>query len=140
MSESQRRDFDEIVEGEQLPVVEFALPIYRLVMEAGANRDFNSIHHNSRYARATGAPDIYANTLFLQGMWERTVRDWAGPRAFIRAIRGFRMGRFNVAGCTPRVIGIVKHIEREDRMVTIALHTEDDHGITVGPGEVDVLF
>jgi hypothetical protein len=34
------------------------------VMAAGANRDFNAIHHNAEVARATGAPDIYANTLF----------------------------------------------------------------------------
>jgi len=124
--------------GEQLPVIEYPLPVYRLVIEAGANRDFDSIHHNSEHARATGAPGMYANTLFPQGMWERAVRDWAGSRGFIRALRGFRMGRFNTAGSTPRVIAEVKAVDVERRLVTLSVRTEDDHGVTVGPGEMDV--
>jgi hypothetical protein len=50
--------------GELLEPLAFPLTAYRLVMAAGANRDFNAIHHNAEVARATGAPDIYANTLF----------------------------------------------------------------------------
>jgi hypothetical protein len=57
-----------VLEGEALAPLAFPLSVYRLVVAAGANRDFNAIHHNSDYARATGAPDMYANTLFLQGM------------------------------------------------------------------------
>jgi acyl dehydratase len=118
--------------------IEYPQPVYRLVMQAGANRDFNSIHHNSEYARATGAPEMYANTLFLQGMRERTIRDWAGSSAFIRSLRGFRMGRFNTAGSTPRVVAEVTAVGAERRLITLSVRTEDDHGVTVGPGEVDV--
>src|SRR3954451_13058834 len=107
MSSPATRSAQDVSVGEALPTVGFPLTVYRLGMEAGANRDFNSIHHNTEYARATGAPDMYANTLFLMGMWERSVRDWAGPGARILSLKGFRMGRFNVVGSTTKVTGIV---------------------------------
>jgi acyl dehydratase len=112
--------------------------VYRLVMEAGANRDFNSIHHNTEYARATGAPDMYANTLFLMGMWERCVRDWAGPRARILSLKGFRMGRFNLVGTTTTVTGSVTAVDAVSGDVTIRMACEDAEGVTVGPGEMVV--
>lgn len=61
-----QRHWQDVVEGEALEALEFPLNVYRLVMAAGANRDFNSIHHNSDYARSTGAPDMYANSLFFR--------------------------------------------------------------------------
>ena len=85
--------------GDSVGPVEFALPLYRLVVAAAAgNRDFNSIHHNRSYAMATDAPDAYASTFFLMGAWERAVRDWIGDAGTIRAIRGFRMRKFNLVG------------------------------------------
>jgi hypothetical protein len=101
MSSLATRSVDDVWVGEELPAVGFPLTVYRLVMEAGANRDFNSIHHNTEYARATGAPDMYANTLFLMGMWERSVRDWAGPAAQILSLKGFRMAASTSSGARP---------------------------------------
>jgi len=124
--------------GEQLPAITTPLSLYKLVMIAGANRDFNSIHHNSTFARSTGAPDAYANTLFLMGLWERLARDWAGPSALITALRGFRMGRFNLLGTTTRTTGKVIRIEPERSTLTISAQCEDANGITVGPGEIDL--
>ncbi|MFJ8025452.1 acyl dehydratase [Streptomyces sp. NPDC096311] len=129
----------EVRVGDQIPAVAFPLPVYRMVMAAGANRDFNSIHHNTAHARATGAPDMYANTLFLMGMWERAARDWAGPDGRFVAIRGFRMRSFNTAGSTATVRGRVTAVDERSGLVTLSLRTEDSDGATtVGPGEVDV--
>jgi len=137
-----QRYFDDVTVGEELPVVAFPITLYRLVMAAGSNRDFNSIHHNRDYARASGAPDAYANTSFLLGMWERTVREWIGCAGTIRAIRGFRMGKFNVVGDTTRVVARVASVERRDGtgLVVLAVHSENSSGITVGPGEVEVTL
>jgi len=72
------------------------------------------------------------------GLWERLARDWAGPSTFITALRGFRMGRFNLLGTTTRTTGKVIRIEPERDMVTISAQCEDENGITVGPGEIDL--
>ena len=54
---SGQRVYGDVAVGDPIGPVEFALPLYRLVVAAGGNRDFNSIHHNRSYAVATNAPD-----------------------------------------------------------------------------------
>ncbi|WP_436698053.1 hypothetical protein [Nocardioides sp. BYT-33-1] len=136
------RRFEDVAVGERLPVVELPLTVYRLVMAAGSNRDFNSIHHNTEYARATGAEEMYANTSFLMSAWERSVRDWMGLAGRIRGIRGFRMRSFNYAGDTLRVVAEVAatRLEGEVGVVEIAIHCENRSGVSVGPGVVEVVL
>jgi acyl dehydratase len=128
--------------GEVLEPVCFPLTAYRFVMAAGANRDFNSIHHNTEYARATGAGEMYASTGFLLGMWERAVRGWAGDAARIETIKGFRMRRFNLVGDTVSVCGEVADVARDDLQTRVSLlvRCENSTGVTVGPGIVCVAF
>jgi acyl dehydratase len=137
---TQQRCWEDLTEGEELPAVAFPLTVYRLVMEAGANRDFNSIHHNSEWARSTGAPEMYANNMFLQGMWERAVREFIGLDGTIRKLRGFRMKSFNVAGDTVTVRGTVRRVFEEDGLglAELELRSETSHGVSVGPGTVEV--
>ena len=144
-SSSQRRYGDAAV-GDTVGPVEFALPLYRLVVAAGGNRDFNSIHHNRSYATATNAPDAYASTFLLMGAWERVVRDWIGDGGTIRAIRGFRMRKFNLVGSVMTVTGQVTgvRVERDvggdTGVVTLELTSRVGEDITVGPGEVEVTL
>jgi acyl dehydratase len=131
-----QRHLSDVSVGEELIPVSFPITVYRLVMEAGANRDFNSIHHNSEYAQATGAGEMYANTLFLLGMWERAVRDWIGPAGKIHSITGFRMRSFNYVGDTTTVTGKVTGIDGSTIRLEVA--SKNSAGITVGPGIVTV--
>lgn len=132
--------------GDAVGPVEFALPLYRLVVAAGGNRDFNSIHHNRSYALATNAPDAYASTFLLMGAWERVVRDWIGDAGTIRAIRGFRMRKFNLIGSVMTVSGTVTGVRVEQAaegdigVVTLELASRVGDAITVGPGEVEVTL
>lgn len=136
------RFFEDVETGELLPSVAYPMTIYRLVMAAGSNRDFNSIHHNTEYARRTGAEEMYANTSFLMSAWERCVRDWIGSEGAIRAIRGFRMRSFNYVGDTMRVHAEVALTRVEDGagVVGIAIRCENSSGVTVGPGIVEVTL
>jgi acyl dehydratase len=142
MDWSEQRYWDDVEEGADVPAVAFPLSVYRLVVEAGANRDFNSIHHNSEYARASGAPEMYANTGFLLGMWERTVREFIGLGGGIRRIAGFRMRRFNIVGRTVVVRGRVKSKRREagDALLELEVWSELAGETTVGPGIVTVTL
>lgn len=89
--------FDDVIEGAELP--EFALPltIQRLVMEAAANRDFAPMHHDREIARATGAPEPYANTMLIQAVFEATLREWMGLAGRLRSLQ-FKMQSFGAAG------------------------------------------
>jgi acyl dehydratase len=134
------RWWDDLVVGQDLPAVRFPLSVYRLVMAAGANRDFNSIHHNTEWARRTGAPEMYANVVFLQGMWERCVREFIGAGGQIRRLSGFRMGSFNTVGDVVTVCGTVARVWTEDGtgLAELRLWSQNRHGISVGPGTVTV--
>ncbi|MDT4935619.1 MAG: hypothetical protein QOK11_3511 [Pseudonocardiales bacterium] len=137
---ARQRTYDEISVGDELGPVESPLSIYRLVVAAGGNRDFNSIHHNRSYATASGAPDAYASTFFLLGAWERLVRDFIGSAGTIRAIRGFRMRKFNFVGSTMTVSGRVtdKRMDGEQPVVVLEVSCQVCADVTVGPGEVVV--
>jgi acyl dehydratase len=137
---SGQRCLADVHVGEPIDTVEFPLTVYRLVMEAGACRDFNSIHHNSEYAKSTGASEMYASTSFLLGMWERVIRDYIGPAGTIRSIRGVRMKQFNTAGSTVVVRGTVVSATEEDGVGVVDLEVWCENGatITVGPGRATV--
>ncbi|MFJ3779754.1 MaoC family dehydratase N-terminal domain-containing protein [Streptomyces sp. NPDC090075] len=122
--------------GDPIPGADFPLPVYRLVMAAGATRDLAPLHHNDGFARASGAPSMYANSLFLLGMWERALRDFIGPAGTILAVRDLRMARFAAAGSVVRVRGtVVRRQLAADRLVLeIELRSTVDDVLTVGPG------
>lgn len=142
MDWNEQRYWDDVEEGADVPSVAFPLSVYRLVVEAGANRDFNSIHHNSEFARASGAPEMYANTGFLLGMWERALREYIGLDGTIRRIAGFRMKRFNTVGRTVTVRGRVARKWREDgdALIEVEMWSELGDDVTVGPGTVTVAL
>ena len=68
---SSQRMWDDVVEGDQLRGLSFPLTIHRLVVHAGANKDFSAIHHNTEFARHTGASDMYANNVFIQHLTKK---------------------------------------------------------------------
>jgi acyl dehydratase len=122
--------------GDRLPPLHFPIPVYRLVMAAGVTRDFAPLHHNDDFARASGAPSMYANALLLLGMWERALRDFIGPAGTILAIRDLRMGRFAPAGGVVRVHGTVvgKELRAGRPTLDIELGSWVGDTLTVGPG------
>jgi len=139
---SRQRTFGDVAIGQELPPVQFPLTVYRLVVAAGGNRDFNSIHHNTAYAQASGAPEMYASTFILMGMWERLARDYIGPAGLIRSIRDFRMRRFNLVGSVVEVRGRVRDTRRDGTQGIVTLEVESlvDGQVTVGPGTVEVTL
>lgn len=142
MDWTEQRYWEDVTEGEALPTLKFPLTIYRLVMSAGATRDYNAIHHNSAFANKSGAPDMYANGLLLQAMWERSVREFIGLAGVIRALRGFRMKIFNTVGDTVVVNGKVRRKWREgkDALLEIEMRSENSKGVSVGPGSMVVTL
>lgn len=140
---STQRQFADVAVGDEVDAVQFPLSVYRLVVAAGGNRDFNSIHHNSAYARSLGAADMYASTFMLMGSWERVVRDFIGSAGTIRSILGFRMRKFNFVGSVMTVSGTVVAKSVDDGgagVVVLEVVSRVGPDITVGPGRVTVTL
>ncbi len=126
-----RRYFDEVSIGDRLGPISLPITLQRLVMEAGANRDFSLIHHDRDVARATGAPDAYMNTFFIAGMFERLLREWMGHRGTLHAIRGLSMRVFNAVGDTVTFAGRVTALRQPTRQVEVDLWCEANDARTV---------
>ena len=109
-------------------------------MEAGANLDFSRVHHNSAVAEATGAPDMYANNVFIQGWWERAVREYIGLAGRVRRVGPLRMRVFNTVGETVVTRGVVHRVWEEDgeHLVELEMRSDISRGVSVGPGPVVV--
>ena len=123
--------WSDIVAGAELPPISIPITLQRLVMEAGANRDLSLMHHDTKVAQATGAPDAFANTFFLMGMFERLMRDWVGPKARIRKIGPLRMIIFNAVGDTVHFKGVVESVDQATGTVTLDMWVESQRGKTV---------
>ncbi len=131
MTTSAAPELSALEPGQALPPLSIPITLQRLVMEAGANRDFSLIHHDAGVARATGAPDAFANTYFLMGMFERLMRFWAGPEARIRKIGPLRMLIFNAVGDTVTFQGVIESVDLVSGEATLDMWAESDRGRTV---------
>ena len=137
---SQQRYWEDVNEGDAIPPLTINVTVARLVVEAGANRDFNQIHHNTPVSVATGAPDMYANNVFIQSWWERAVREYIGLGGRFKKTGPFRMRIFNTAGESAVTTGEVKRKWEGDgeHLIEIEVQTDISKGVSVGPGPVVV--
>jgi acyl dehydratase len=138
---SVQRHFEDVEVGDQLSSVSFPLSVHRMITQVGANKDFSSIHHNTEWAQLTGAPEMYVNNVFVQGMWERVVREFIGLGGTITRIGPLRMKRFNVAGDTVVVSGSVVRtwMEEDLALVELSMSSSTAAGETVS-GAVTVTL
>lgn len=117
--------FEDVEEGALLPPFLLPLTVQRLVMEAGVNRDFAPIHSDRELAQASGAPDMYANTMLFQALFEGSLRQWMGLGGRLRKL-GFSMRAFTMPGHEVTVLGRVtgKRADRDHALVDLDVWTE----------------
>lgn len=120
MSELRWQD---IQAGSQLPEVAIEISYRRVVMNAAATWDWFPGHHDPFYAREQGQRTIYLSTLFFQGLVDRLVTDWAGPRAFIRR-RKIEMRQSIYAGQVARASGRVARVYEDDGVGLVDVEAE----------------
>ena len=139
---SKQRYWEDVNEGDEVPAIDFHLTVQRLVMEAAANRDFAQMHHNTEVAQEQGAPEMYANSVFIEGWWERTVREYIGLDGRVKKVGPFRMNIFNIVGESATTKGRVarKWQENGEKLVELEIWTENPRGVSVGPGPVVVTL
>lgn len=72
--------------GDRLDVISIDLTLRRAIQAVGATRDYYPVHHDAAFARASGARDIFFNTMFLQAFAGRCAAQWFGYDAFLRRL------------------------------------------------------
>lgn len=134
------RRLDDIAVGETLPAFTVAVTLQRLVMEAGANRDFSPTHFDPVAAAEAGAPAVFANTTFVETLLEAAIRSWAGLSPRI-AMMEFSMRDMTCVGDVVSVTGTVtgKGTHRGTPSAELDVWLESHRGRTV-VGAAVVVF
>ncbi|WP_199542461.1 FAS1-like dehydratase domain-containing protein [Prauserella endophytica] len=65
--------------GGLIPGIKLDVTLETCVQCVAATRDFLPAHYDADYARASGAPQPFINTMFIHGFIDRAGTDWAGP-------------------------------------------------------------
>ena len=126
------RHYEHVTCGEPLPPVSVPITLQRLVMEAGANRDFSPWHFDVDVARTLGAPTAFANTTLIETLLEAAVRRWGRLGARIRRLE-FAMTGHNCAGDVVILGGSVldKYARAGEHLVTLELWIDCPRGRSV---------
>jgi acyl dehydratase len=119
MSTPKTVTLDAIAPGMELEEVVFG-PLERvdIVRYAGASGDFNPIHTDEGYARATGAPTVFAMGMLPAGYLAHALSDWFGGPQRIRRFKirfTTRVWPGDELSCGGRVESV------EDRLVRVSL-------------------
>ena len=96
--------------GTLLPERVFPVTASAIAVAAIATNDYQDVHHDKAAAERAGVPDIFMNILTTNGLVQRFVNDWAGPRLRIHAIR-LRLGAPNFVGDTMTISGSVTALD-----------------------------
>ena len=125
--------FEDVEVNDLIPVLRLPLTTNRLIMAAGANRDFVAMHNDNEAGRRAGAPGMFANTWYVMGLAERMLREWIGLRGEVVRIGPFRMSRFNCPGTVTECGGTVldKRQEGGKGLVDLDIWQDDGSGRTM---------
>ena len=121
--------WEDVNEGDELPVLEYPITVKNLVMGVVGTRDFMPYHHDSAYTKSIGSRDQFVNTMFNQALFGRFVTDWCGPDADFRATTLRMIGQV-CPGDTAILEGRVakKHRDGDDYLVELELNSRNHLG------------
>ena len=110
------------------PVTRMPITLSRCVLNAAATRDFFPGHHDRDYAQNQAAKDVYLNTMFFQGFFDRLLTDWTGPDAWILR-RQLKMMAPACVGETLATSGAVtQHQEKGRHLVKVKILASTEQG------------
>lgn len=75
--------WDALVVGGRLPEITLDVTEQTVILVPVSTWDLFPGHHSPAYARSQGQPDMYLNTIALQGLADRSVTDHLGPDAWV---------------------------------------------------------
>lgn len=96
--------------GDTLGSSSLDLTLQRLIMVAGANRDFALAHSDNETARQGNAPAAFADSLFVFTMIEKLLLQWGGQNTRIRKLGPLKIQDFVVCGQNAIARGTIERL------------------------------
>jgi acyl dehydratase len=133
--------WDQVQEGQELPVLKKNCSTQQLVQWAAGSGDFYQIHYDKDFAQSTGLPGLIVHGALKNAFLGQLVHDWVGQN-----------GRIKKYGCSYRGMdypnedilckGVVrkKHESNGEKLVELEIWTENPKGEKTTPGTATVAF
>ena len=133
--------WDQVQEGQELPVLKKNCTTQQLVQWAAGSGDFYQIHYDKDFAQSTGLPGLIVHGALKNAFLGQLVHDWVGQN-----------GRIKKYGCSYRGMdypnedilckGVVrkKHESNGEKLVELEVWTENPKGEKTTPGSATVAF
>jgi acyl dehydratase len=130
VSDTESKLWEEVVRGEDLPVLRFPITVKTLVLAVCGTRDLMPYHHNPEYSKSIGNRGMFVNTMFEQALFARYVTDWCGPESDFRSTSLAMVGQL-VPGDVAEIRGKVtkKYWDGNDCVVELELTAKNDIGV-----------
>ena len=112
--------WDDVAEGDELPVETREITRTTIIATAIATRDFTPVHHDHEAAQREGAKDIFLNILSTGGLVGKYLTDWSGPEGELKKIT-IRLGATVFPGDTLTSTGKIakKYTEGDQHLVDV---------------------
>jgi len=112
--------WDDVGEGDELPVATREITRTTIIATAIATRDFTPVHHDHEAAQRDGAKDIFLNILSTGGLVGKYLTDWSGPEGELKKIT-IRLGATAFPGDTLTSTGKIakKYTEGDQHLVDV---------------------
>ena len=132
----QNLEWEDVVEGADLPAFSYELNQLRLVAFVRATGLYDYIHFDRDYAQSVGARDAFASNSHISGLLARLITDWAGPQADLHAMNFTLRGQC-CAGDMLTIGGKVGRKYRNDAGQCLAPPTKpDDRNLEHAPASL----
>ena len=119
--------FDDMVVGAELPTLTVPVTVALVNGGAMATRDYFPGHHDLQAARELGSAHIFMNILTTNGLVQRFIDDWSGPKARMHDLK-IKLGAPNYPGDTMTFSGEVVRTDAASRTVEVALKGKNSMG------------
>jgi acyl dehydratase len=133
--------FEDVQEGQEIPVLTEKCTSQRLVMWAAGSGDFYQIHYDKDFAQGTGLPDRITHGALKHALLGRLLHEWVGDAGRVKKVacqyRGMDVVNENVI-CH----GVVKRKYQEggENLVELEIWTETPQGQKTTPGTAVVAL
>ena len=119
--------FDDITVGAELPALTVPVTVALVAGGGIATRDYFPGHHDLEAARELGSPHIFMNILTTNGLVQRFIDDWSGPKGHMRDLK-IKLGAPNYPGDSMTISGAITDKRDSDRTVEVTLKGANSMG------------
>ena len=130
--------FDDVSEGDELPLVTINPDTRQLVMYAGASGDFQPIHYDKDVAQRAGHDSVIIHGALKSAWLAKVVTDWVSDSGWMQSfsVRYSGIDYIDTKTCRGKVTGT--RIEDDAGLVDIELSLEDESGSVTTTGKATV--